>query len=38
MAAVLSCTILMATLMLVDLPILHQIFNPWAPTISDHFR
>jgi 4-hydroxybenzoate polyprenyltransferase len=31
MAAVIACTILMAVLMLVDIPLLHEIFNPWAP-------
>jgi 4-hydroxybenzoate polyprenyltransferase len=35
MAAVVSCAVLMATLMLVDIPVLQDIFNPTAPTISD---
>ena len=35
MTAVLVCTVVMAALMLVDLPVLQVIFNPTAPTISD---
>jgi decaprenyl-phosphate phosphoribosyltransferase len=35
MAAVIGCTVVMAVLMLVDIPVLHEIFNPWAPTIND---
>jgi 4-hydroxybenzoate polyprenyltransferase len=35
MAAVIACAIVMASLMLVDLPVLQVIFNPSAPTISD---
>jgi decaprenyl-phosphate phosphoribosyltransferase len=34
MAAVIACTVAMAFLMLVDIPILHRIFAPWAPTIQ----
>jgi hypothetical protein len=33
MAAVIACTIAMAVLLLVDMPLLHRIFSPWAPTI-----
>jgi len=36
MTAVVVCTLVMATLMLVDLPVLQVIFNPTAPTIQDH--
>jgi len=35
MAAVIACAVAMAALMLVDLPILQDIFNPTAPTIID---
>jgi hypothetical protein len=35
MAAVIACTLVMAVLMLMDIPILQDIFNPSAPTISD---
>jgi decaprenyl-phosphate phosphoribosyltransferase len=35
MAAVIACALAMATLMLVDLPIMQDIFNPTAPTIID---
>jgi hypothetical protein len=34
MAAVIACTIAMAVLLLVDMPVLHRIFSPWAPTIQ----
>jgi decaprenyl-phosphate phosphoribosyltransferase len=35
MAAVIVCAVAMAVLMLVDIPVLEDIFNPTAPTISD---
>jgi len=35
MAAVLACSIAMAALMLVDIPVLKDVFNPTAPTIAD---
>jgi decaprenyl-phosphate phosphoribosyltransferase len=35
MAAVILCTIVMAALMLVDIPVMQVIFNPTAPTILD---
>jgi decaprenyl-phosphate phosphoribosyltransferase len=35
MAAVIVCAVAMAALMLVDIPVLEDIFNPTAPTISD---
>jgi decaprenyl-phosphate phosphoribosyltransferase len=38
MAAVITCSLVMAALMLVDIPILQDIFNPTAPTILDHRR
>jgi 4-hydroxybenzoate polyprenyltransferase len=34
MSAVIACALVMTVLMLVDLPILQDIFNPTAPTIS----
>jgi 4-hydroxybenzoate polyprenyltransferase len=36
MAAVFACAVAMAGLMLVDIPVLQDIFNPTAPTITDH--
>jgi decaprenyl-phosphate phosphoribosyltransferase len=35
MAAVIACALAMAVLLLVDLPVLQDIFSPTAPTISD---
>jgi hypothetical protein len=35
MAAVVACSIAMATLMIVDIPVLTTIFAPTAPTIAD---
>jgi decaprenyl-phosphate phosphoribosyltransferase len=35
MTAVVLCFLVMATLMLVDIPVLQDIFNPTAPTILD---
>jgi decaprenyl-phosphate phosphoribosyltransferase len=35
MAAVVACSIVMAFLLLVDIPVLADIFNPTAPTIAD---
>lgn len=35
MVAVVTCAAVMALLLLVDIPVLHAIFNPTAPTISD---
>lgn len=35
MAAVLVCAAAMAALMLIDIPVLQDIFNPTAPTITD---
>jgi hypothetical protein len=35
MAAVIACSLLMAFLMVIDLPILPRIFTPTAPTIVD---
>jgi decaprenyl-phosphate phosphoribosyltransferase len=35
MAAVVACSIVMAALMLVDIPVLKDVFNPTAPTIAD---
>lgn len=34
MAAVIACTVLVGVLLLVDVPILHHIFSPTAPTIG----
>jgi hypothetical protein len=35
MAAVVVCSMAMATLMLIDIPVLKDVFNPTAPTIAD---
>ncbi len=35
MAAVIACALAMAALLLVDIPVLKDIFNPTAPTIAD---
>jgi 4-hydroxybenzoate polyprenyltransferase len=35
MAAVIACSIAMAALMLIDMPVLKDVFNPTAPTIAD---
>jgi decaprenyl-phosphate phosphoribosyltransferase len=35
MAAVIACSLLMAILMVIDLPVLARIFTPTAPTIAD---
>jgi hypothetical protein len=35
MAAVITCSLVMAILMVIDLPILPRIFTPTAPTIVD---
>ncbi len=35
MVAVIGCAVAMTLLMLVDIPVLQDIFNPTAPTISD---
>jgi decaprenyl-phosphate phosphoribosyltransferase len=35
MAAVIACSIAMAGLMLIDMPVLKDVFNPTAPTIAD---
>jgi hypothetical protein len=35
MAAVILCFVLMSALMLIDIPILQDIFNPTAPTMNE---
>ena len=35
MAAVLACSVAMAGLMLIDIPVLKDVFNPTAPTVAD---